>query len=586
MYLRHATKRTKDGPRTYWSLVRSVRRGSKVVQETVAHLGRLDAAEVREAAAISRHFLGSKLEQPELFEDRRELSPRTIHTGRVRVEQGRAFGDVWLAWTLWRALGLDDFCERHLPEGREAVPWSAIASILVIARLCEPSSELHIAEDWYRKTALPDILGVSPERVHHTRLYRGLDRLLVHKDALQAHLMERFGTLFSLHYDLLLYDVTSTYFEGESVRNPMARRGYSRDGRPDCKQVCIGLVVSREGYPLGYEVFEGNRVDVTTVESVVEKMESRYGKAGRVWVMDRGMVSEANLEWLRAGQRRYLVGTPRTEMKRWANELSATEGWKQVRDGLEVKQCEGPGGGETFLLCRSRDRQAKEHAMHERATERIRAELGALGRRLKRSRQRIERGEVDRQVGRILERHSRAARRFDVKVVYDLTRPSEVRVQWRERKDWRDWAELTEGTYILRTNVSDWSDEELWRTYIQLWQAEAAFRISKTDLSLRPIWHQRADRVQAHILVCFLGLCLWKLLEGWQVRAGLGHSPRTMLEELKRIQSVDVVLPVVDGPELRLRCVVEPDEALAVLLDRMGLRLPKRLRPPTGTSPM
>jgi transposase len=344
--------------------------------------------------------------------------------------------------------------------------------------------------------------------------------------------------------------------------------------------------VSREGYPLGYEVFEGNRVDVTTVESVVEKMESRYGKAGRVWVMDRGMVSEANLEWLRAGQRRYLVGTPRTEMKRWANELSATEGWKQVRDGLEVKQCEGPGGGETFLLCRSRDRQAKEHAMHERATERIRAELGALGRRLKRSRQRIERGEVDRQVGRILERHSRAARRFDVKVVYDLTRPSEVRVQWRERKDWRDWAELTEGTYILRTNVSDWSDEELWRTYIQLWQAEAAFRISKTDLSLRPIWHQRADRVQAHILVCFLGLCLWKLLEGWQVRAGLGHSPRTMLEELKRIQSVDVVLPVVDGPELRLRCVVEPDEALAVLLDRMGLRLPKRLRPPTGTPPM
>jgi len=459
MYLRHSTKRTKEGLQTYWSLVRSVRRGSKVVQETVAHLGRLDAVKQREALAIARHFLGPKADQLELFEERSELSPKTVHTARVRVERGRAFGDVWLGWTLWRALELDRFCEAHLKEGREAVPWPAIASILVIARLCAPSSELSIAESWYAKTALSDILGVAPERVHHTRLYQGLDRLLKHKTALQQHLKERFGALFALEYDLLLYDVTSTYFEGECARNPMAKRGYSRDQRSDCKQVCIGLVVSREGYPLGYEVFDGNRVDVTTVEEVVGAMEQHYGKAGRVWVMDRGMVSEDNLEWLRSGDRRYLVGTPRTEMKRWAKELSAAEGWKHVRDGLEVKQCAGPDGKETFLLCRSRDRQAKENAMHERATEHIRAELGALGRRLKRSRQKIERGSVDRQVGRILERHSRAARRFEIEVVYDLDRKSEVRVKWHERKDWRQWTELVEGTYILRTNVNDWSDE-------------------------------------------------------------------------------------------------------------------------------
>jgi transposase len=582
MYLRHATKRTKDGPRTYWTLVRSVRRGSRVVQEVVANLGRLDAAELREAAAIARHFLGTKADQLELFEDRSELSPKSVHVGRVRVERGRAFGDVWLGWVLWKALGLDDFCTQHMSVGREAVPWADISSILVIARLCEPSSELHIAEDWYRKTALPDILGIGPDRVHHTRLYQGLDRLLEHKVALQRHLKDRFGALFALEYDLLLYDVTSTYFEGECAGNPVAKRGYSRDGRPDCKQVCIGLVVSREGFPLGYEVFDGNRVDVTTVEEIVAEMETRYGHAGRVWVMDRGMVSEDNLAWLRAGNRRYLVGTPRAEMKRWAKELSAVEGWKRVRDGLEVKQCAGPDGTETFLLCRSRERHAKEHAMHERATKKIRADLGALGRRLKRSRKRIERGSVDRQVGRILERHSRAAKRFDVQVVFDLSRRSEVRLTWHERKDWQQWAELTEGTYILRTNVNDWSDEELWRTYVQLWQAEAAFRIHKTELSLRPIWHQRADRVQAHILVCFLGLCLWKALEGWQSRAGLGNSPRTLLEELKRIQCVDVVIPIVDGPELRLRCVVEPDEELATILDRMGLRLPKRLRAPQG----
>jgi transposase len=360
----------------------------------------------------------------------------------------------------------------------------------------------------------------------------------------------------------------------------MARRGYSRDSRGDCKQVCIGLVVTRDGFPLGYEVFDGNTVDVTTVKNVVASIESRFGTAGRVWVMDRGMTSEENLEWLRSSGRQYLIGTARSEMKRWARELAMEAGWREVRNGLEVKQCQGPQGEERFLLCRSRDRQAKEHAMHQRATEHIRAELGSLGRRLKHSRQRIDRGSVDRQVGRILERHSRAAARFDVKVVYDIGRKSEVRLTWCERKDWRQWMELIEGSYILRTNVTTWSDEELWQTYVQLWQAEAAFRIQKSELSIRPVWHQKAERVKAHILVCYLAFCRWKTLEGWQQRAHLGRSPRTILEELKRIQCLDVVLPVVDGPELRLRCVVQPDDALACLLDRLGLRLPRRLRPP------
>jgi transposase len=575
MYLRHATRRSKSGKRTYWMLVRSVRRGSKVVQEVVAHLGRLDAREVRQASAVARHFLGVKANQLDLFEDVREFGPEHIQVDRVRVEHGRAFGDVWMGWVLWKALGLDDFCSAHLAPGRAEVPWSEIASILVIARLCEPSSELHIAEDWYRKTALEDLVGVAADRVHHTRLYQGLDRLL-------EHIKERMGSLFSLDYDLLLYDVTSTYFEGECASNKMAKRGYSRDGRPDCKQVCIGLVVSREGYPVGYEVFDGNTVDVTTVEEIVEEMERRYGHAGRVWVMDRGMVSEENLEWLRAGGRRYLVGTPRSEMKRWARELNASEGWTRVRDGLEVKQCAAPDGKETFLLCRSREREAKEHAMHERATERIRTELGKLGRRLKHARSPVDFALVNRQIGRILERHSRAAQRFDIQVKQDPSRKSELRLTWRERHDWRQWTELTEGTYILRTNVNEWSDAELWQTYIQLWQAEAAFRIHKSDLSIRPIWHQRSDRVQAHILVCFLAFCMWKVLEGWQSRVGLGSSPRTLLDELKRIQAVDVVMPVVNGSELRLRCVVEPDDELACLLERLGLELPKRLRMPAG----
>jgi transposase len=552
----------------------------------VAHLGRLDAPAKREASSLARHFLGPQADQPSLFEDDRDLGVAPVRLGDVRVERSRGFGDVWLAWLLWQALGLDKFCEKHLTHGREEVPWHMTAAILVIARLCEPSSELHIAETWYRRTALEDLLGVPDKRVHHKRLYQGLDRLLEYKNELQKHIKERLGGLFSLDYDLLLYDVTSTYFEGEAKGNPMAQRGYSRDHRGDCKQVCIGLIVTREGYPLGYELFAGNRVDVTTVEDIVEKIEGQYGKAGRVWVMDRGMCSEPNLEWLREGGRQYLVGTPRSEMKKWAKELTTEKGWNEIHDGLDVKVCKGPDGDETFLLCRSADRERKERAMHDRFTKRVRADLGKLGRRLKRARKKVSASQVERQVGRILERNSRAGRRFDVKVLVEPRRNSGLVVKWIERKDWRQWAELTEGTYILRTNKSDWTDEEIWRTYVQLYQAEAAFRINKSELSIRPVWHQREDRVQAHILVCFLAFCLWKTLEGWQSRAGLGNSPRTLLEEMARIQCVDVVMPVEGGPEVRLRCVARPDQAQATLLERLGLQLPKRLRAPPNVAQM
>ena len=284
---------------------------------------------------------------------------------RIRVERLRRFGDVWLGWTLWRALGLDAFCEAHMAEGREQVPWSTMAAILVIARLCEPSSELHIAEDWYRRTALEDLLGVAVERVNDDRLYRALDQLLVHKRALQVHLVKRLGELFALDYDLLLYDVTSTYFEGQAKGNALAQRGHSRDHRADCKQVCIGLVVTREGVPLGYEVFAGNRTDVTTVEEIVETMEARYGRAQRVWVMDRGMSSAENVAWLQSTERRYLIGANKSELKKLAAQLANARDWRQVRDGVEAKVCIGPEGMETFLLVRSAERQHKEQAMHE-----------------------------------------------------------------------------------------------------------------------------------------------------------------------------------------------------------------------------
>jgi transposase len=566
--------------------VRSVRRGRRVVQETVGQLGELDGQGRARASALALRITGRE-EQYELFEapPGQRSEPVAVRLDQIRVERARRFGDVWLGWRLWRALALDRFCEDRLVGGREQAPWPAIAAILVIARLCEPSSELHIAEDWYRRTALDDLLGVPAERVNDDRLYRALDHLLPHKQALETHLKERLGALFDLDYELLLYDVTSTYFEGQAEANGLARRGYSRDHRGDCKQVCIGLVVTRDGVPLGYEVFAGNRTDVTTVEEVVTTMERRYGQAGRVWVMDRGMASAENIAWLRAGQRRYLIGASKSELKTFAVQLADRRDWRQVRDGVEAKVCAGPDGSETFLLVRSAERQQKEQAMHARFCERIETALTSLQRRIERAQKPIDRGAAERQIGRLLGRNSRAAARYAVRLVDDPILPAGLRLEWSRRAEWDDWSRHSEGCYVLRTNLRDWTSEALWRTYIQLSEAEAAFRIHKSELSIRPIWHQREDRVLAHILVCFLAYVLWKTLEQWQSRAGLGNSPRTLLQELAAITSTDVILPTAAPParELRLRCVVRPDRAQAVLLERLGLRLPERLRmPPTA----
>ena len=583
MYLRHTTRR-KDGKiHTYWRLVRSVRIGRRVVQQTVAQLGELDAQGRARAKALAQSLVG-RLTQAELFTSETAVDAVVpVRLEQVRLERGRRFGDVWLGWTLWRALQLDTVLETLLPTGREAVPWATMAAVLVLARLCEPASELHIAEDWYRQTALEDLLGVPTDVVNDDRLYRALDRLLPHKRTIEQHLVTRLSELFTLDYELLLYDVTSTYFEGQAAANPLAHRGYSRDHRPDCKQVCIALVVTREGLPLGYEVFAGNRTDVTTVEEIVGTMEARYGLAQRIWVMDRGMTSEANLAWLRASGRRYLLGTPKSELRKWTRAAADARDWMTVREGVEAKACLGPDGAETFLLVRSIERREKERAMHARFGQRIEAGLTRLTRRLSRARRLLERGPIERQIGRLLAQNPRAAGRYVIDVVEDPATPAGVRLAWTVRPEWDDWARWSEGCYVLRTNIPDWSPEDLWRTYVQLTDAEAAFRIQKSDLALRPIWHQRADRVQAHILVCFLAYVLWKTLEQWQQRAGLGHSPRTILDELRTIHSTDIVLPTTDEREVRLRCVVRPTRAQALLLYRLGLDLPHRLR---MTSPL
>ena len=495
-----------------------------------------------------------------------------VDTSRVRVERLRAFGGPWLGQELLRQVGLDTFFSEVIPEGREEIPWAVMAQVLVLSRLCDPSSELHIAEHFYRQSALPDLLGIPAEKINDDRLYRALDQLLPHKEALERHLKERLGTLFDLDYDLLLYDVTSTYFEGEAKGNPLAQRGYSRDGRPDCKQVCIGLVVSRCGMPLGYEVFAGNRHDSTTMEEIVETMERRYGRSNRIWVMDRGMISEEHIEFLQQHGRRYLVGTPKSALKKFEQEL-LSENWETVREGLEVKKCPSPDGQETFILCRSADRHEKEKAMHERFAKRIREGLAKIAKTCERKKQ--DPLTIAQRVGRLKGLNSRAAGLFNVHIA---SRPDGgTTVTWHEIEEWRAWAELSEGCYLLRSNVADWSAEDLWRTYIQLTEAEAAFHIHKSDLCIRPVWHQKPERVQAHILVCFLAYVLWKTLAQYCRQAGLGNEPRKVLDELKQIGLVDVVLPTRNGVEIRKRCVTQPTEHQAILLQHLGLQLPQRL---------
>ena len=570
MFIRPCYRRKNGKRHAYWALVESYRTERGPRQRIVSYLGEMDA---QGRLGIQQAATGQQMQyQHQLFND---VAPRWVEvdTGRIRVERCVDFGGPWLGLELLRHLGIESLLKQLLPPGREEIEWSLMSLILVICRLCEPSSELHIAEHVYGHTVLGDLLGIASEKINNDRLYRAMDQLLPHKETLEVHLKDRLGTLFGLEYDILLYDVTSTYFEGQAKGNSLAQRGYSRDHRGDCKQVCIGLVVSKCGMPLGYCVFAGNRHDSTTVEEIVGTMERRYGKADRIWVMDRGMVSQENIDLLKEGKRRYIIGTPKSMLRNFAAEI-ASDDWNTVHEGLEVKRCPSPDGSdETFILCRSQDRRKKEQAMHERFEKRIEGGLKKIEASC--SKRKCDAITIATRVGRLLGQNSRAAGLFETDVIKGAD--GWAKLVWHKVEAWRNWAELSEGCYMLRTNINDWSGEELWKAYIQLTEAEAAFRIHKSDLRIRPVWHQKTERVQAHILVCFLAYVVWKTLAQMCKAAGMGDEPRRVFEELARIKAVDVVLPIRSGGHILRRCICQPTEHQAILLQRLGLNLPKNL---------
>ena len=567
MFLRKIRSKGK----TYWSLVETYRTERGPRQRVVSYLGDLNE-QVRagvEALAEER----PRIAQGALFDE--DLVPdwQEIDTGRITVERQRAFGDWWVGLCLLQKLGFTDLLKRLLPTGREDVPWWAMAITSVLCRLCEPSSELRIAETLYERSPLPDLLGIPVDRVNDDRLYRTLDQLWPHKEAMQKHLTKRLGTLFEVEYDLLLYDVTSTFFEGQCAANPDAKRGYSRDQRPDCKQVNIGLVVSRSGLPLGFEIFPGNTHDSQTVEQIVTTMETWYGKADRIWVMDRGMVSDENVAFLKESGRRYILGTPKATLRKFEKQLTESD-WTSVRDGVEAKLCPAPNGEEIFILCRSADRAKKEQAMHARFEERIEAGLTKIAESCRN--RKCKPLQVATQVGRLRGQNSRASGLFLVEI--QTRKDGSADLSWSKRPEWQDWSTLSEGYYLLRTNITDWTPEALWNAYIQLTQAEAAFHINKSDLQLRPIWHQLSKRVGAHILICFLAYVLWKTLGELCKAAGLGDEPRRVLDELREIRLVDVVMSTRTGITIRRRCITQPSKEQAILLKRLNIRLPKQLK--------
>ena len=585
MFLRRNRRRHHGECYEYWSLMRTVRTAKGPRHELVASLGKApgldqdkrlswenvgDLLEGRDPAPVQGR-LGEPLPPPRQW--------MQVDVRGLRVERVRDFGEVYLALSLWRRLGLHTLLRELIAPGRESVSWELIACILTVARFCGNKSELEVAERWYADSALEDLLGVPFSQINDARLYRGLDVLHQHKDRICQHLLERYQSWFGVEFEFLLYDVTSTYFEGKAEGNPKAQRGYSRDQRSDCKQVNIGLVVTPEGLPIGYEVFAGNTADVSTVEDMVEMMEKKYGQAKRIWVMDRGMVSEDNLDFLRERQARYIVGTPKQHMRRFEAQLLDQNDWAEVQPGVEVKLVEHHDGDgrEQYVLCRSSERRQKEAAMLEQQRQRLMTQLQKTDAGL-RKRPAKDVGHIERRIGRWLGRYPGAERLIEVSVQRD----GEGRacgLSIVEKSERQSWAELAHGAYLLRTNCTEQDPAQLWRWYIHLTQAEECFKISKSDLHLRPVFQQKEQRVEAHILVCFLTLALWRTLEMWMRGKDLGNCARQLLKEVATVRSMDVVLPVrTEGQErptdLHLRVVARPDRMVAELLHRLGLDLP------------
>jgi transposase len=599
VFLRRYSRTVAGKQLTYFALVENVRTESGPRQRVVAHLGELNADQQRRwQRTVTFHNRQGEAQQLRLFADDDAVPlPDDPDLVRIRLRSvgwtnPRRFGDVWLAWWLWRFLKLDDIVARHVPQGKHTIRPADIVAIEVINRLCGPCSEFALAERWYLATGLEDLLGVPEREVTKDRLYRTLDDLLKAKQGIENDLQEQLGTLFRLTYDLLLYDLTSTYFEGLAEDNDLAKRGYSRDHRKDCKQVLLALIVTREGFPLAHYTLAGNTQDVQTVKQIITEVEKRFGTAQRIWVMDRGMISAETLAFLGKSQRKYLLATRRSELARFDKQLSQGK-WHTLAGHEEIVVKPIQRGRVSYLLARSRPRRQKERAIRRRQRR-------ALARALRQLQQTIAAGRLKSR-DKILERMGRLKGKYPKAtpfVTFTVSKRGQAKLEvcWDKHKFRAALAR--DGVYLLRSNQPGWSAVEFWEIYMQLTVVERAFRILKSHLLLRPVWHQYSGRVEAHIFVCVLAYALWKTLDHLTKQANLQTeirkpdpqrpaaapkarpmTPDVILWQLGKIQMGDIVMETTDGQRLALRRVARPDAEQKRILTALQLDIPERLSP-------
>lgn len=590
MFLRCHSRRKNGKSHRYWSIVESRRLSDgTTAQRQVLYLGEINDSQQaawRKTLEVFDEDHGRPCELS-LFPDDRPVPSDALNAiavvlSEMKLRRSRSFGDCWLGCLLWKELELDRFWEQRVGADRGGVPWEKVVQLLAVNRLCEPGSEFALSRNWFLSSAMDELLGCDFAVASKDRLYRCLDRVLAHKDELCRHLVQRWKTLFDARFDVLLYDLTSTYFEGSCQQIPKARHGYSRDGRGDCRQVVIALIVTADGFPLAYEVLAGNTLDHSTLGDFLKKIELLYGKARRVWVMDRGIPTKATLLRMREERVGYLVGTPRHLLSTLALDL-LDKSWQQVHEGMRVKLLEKEG--ELYVLAQSADRRRKENAMRRRKLKKLVHGLNRIKRAI--GRRRISRDQLLRKVAVLKKEAGRIASFVTVR------EPQEGEAVNRHtfvctfrRTEWRNALE-TDGSYVLRAFLpwDDWPDERerrapvLWECYMQLTRVEEAFKTLKSDLAVRPVHHQLEHRVEAHILVAFLGYCLMVTLRQKLIRHAPGLTPRQVLASLRSIRMVDVHLPTTDGRELIMPRFTEPEAPQRMILEKLGLTLPAQPPP-------
>jgi transposase len=580
MFLR-STNRKKDGKdHRYFSIVENRRvPGGKTVQRTVLYLGEIN--DQQQAAWRRTLDVFDEEEQcyaaMSLFPDDREVPADALDSVQIKLSglelrRPRTYGSCWLACELWHQLGVDEFWQTRLPESREAVSWEKVLQLLVINRLLDPGSEFRVHRQWFVTSAMDELLQTDFAVAEKDRLYRCLDRLLEHKQELFVWLKQKWADLFGADFDVLLYDLTSTYFEGEMEQNAKARRGYSRDGRPDCLQLVIALVVTPDGFPLAYEVMKGNTSDRSTLRTFLKTIETTYGKARRVWVMDRGIPSEAILKEMREteGQTFYLVGTPKGSInkheKKWLDLP-----WHKVRDSVQVKLYEHEG--EVYVLAKSEGRQAKEIVIRRKRLAKLVRKLRAMRKSLpKRDQLLLRIGAAKKEAGRAFSFVSIRLPNKDEEV-------TRATFSFQVDKTKLKRAQQRDGHYLLRSNLTGEDPAVLWTRYVQLTQIESVFRSLKSELGIRPIYHQLEHRADAHVLIAFLAYCLQVTLKNRLLIHAPGLTPAAVLDKLATIQMVEVWIPMVDGRWLIMPRHTQPEKDVQAVLDQLQIQLPSQPPP-------